>query len=154
MIELPSIWLSGVSDITFRDIGVSGPLPLLIGVDSNMSLISSAPLANLHFIDCDFAVQFNSSPLPGPATWIGSNALWIYFDNCLWQANKSALVTSDERAAVLMKSTGGVTSGLVYISKSNSSGGGGVRWYKQPGSSSVYIDGFCGRRRRPIAARI
>ena len=142
LIELPSIWLSGVSDITFRDIGVSGPLPLLIGVDSNMGLISSAALANLHFIDCDFQVQFNSSPLPGPATWIGSNALWIYFENCLWQANKTAPVTSDERAAVLMKATGGATSGLVYISHSNSSGGGGVRWYKQAGSSSVYIDGF------------
>ena len=142
MIELPSIWLSGVSDITFRDIGAFGPLPLLIGVDSNMSVVSSAPLANLHFVNCNFGVQFNSTPLPGPATWIGSNALWIYFDNCLWEANKSALVTSDERAAVLMKSTGGLTSGLVYISKSNSSGGGGVRWYKQQGSSSVYIDGF------------
>ena len=142
MIELPSIWLSGVSDITFRDIAVTGPLPLLIGVDSNMGLVSSLPLANLHFIDCNFAVQFNSSPMPGPATWIGSNALWIYFDNCLWQANKTAAVTSDERAAVLIKSTGGATSGLIYISNSNSSGGGGVRWYKQQGSSSVYIDGF------------
>jgi hypothetical protein len=142
LIELPSIWLSGVSDITFRDIGVSGPLPLLIGVDSNMGLISSAPLANLHFTNVNFSVQFNSSPLPGPATWIGSNALWIYFDNCLWEANKTALVSSDERAAVLMKSTGGMTSGLVYITKSNSSGGGGVRWYKQQGSSIVNIDGF------------
>ena len=142
MIELPSVWLSGVSDITFQDIGVSGPLPLLIGVDSNMGLISSPPLSNLHFTDCNFAVQFDSSAMPGPATWIGSNALWIYFDNCLWQANNTAAVTSDERAAVLIKSTGGATSGLIYISNSNSSGGGGVRWYQQRGSSSVYIDGF------------
>jgi hypothetical protein len=142
MIELPSIWLSGVSDISFRDVSVGGPLPLLIGVDSNMGLISSPPMANLHFMNVNFSVQFNSSPLPGPATWIGSNALWIYFDNCLWEANKTALVTSDERAAVLLKSTGGQTSGLVYISKSNSSGGGGVRWYKQQGSSIVNIDGF------------
>jgi hypothetical protein len=68
--------------------------------------------------------------------------LWVYFDNCLWEANKTAAVTSDERAAVLMKSTGGMTSGLVYITNSNSSGGGGVRWYKQQGSSTVNINGF------------
>jgi hypothetical protein len=158
MAALPSIWLSGTADISFTGIEVLSPLPLLLGVDSNMSLTSSPPMANLHFTDCSFEVtsldfpfsgfptdydSIGPNPLAGPATWIGSNVLWVYFDNCLFVANPLASVASDERAAVLMKSLpGGLTSGLVYFTHSNSTRGGGVRWYQQLGSSSVYIDGW------------
>lgn len=108
-----------------------------------MVLNAATPESDIHFIDDTFAVSTGSgNTLSGPATWIGSNLLWGYFDNCNWETNPNAPVASDQRAAMLMKSTGGATSGLIKIWHGNSAGGGGIRWYQQAGSSGFTVDGF------------
>lgn len=136
---VPAILINGYSQ-TLSNIVLEHPyVGIELGGDSNGTGCTTAT-ANLNLFNIKVEDHLDSA-LFGPGLNISCNVLWGHVANSYFAGNPSALVSSDNRAGVLMNAgIGNGASGLITLENITTAGGGGLRMYGNGnGDSSVVI---------------
>lgn len=96
----PTIWLSGVSGVTFRNLASQYPQSFArIGVNSNGNKNDGCGGSDITFDNCSGNVGGGSSAY-GPVFDIGPNLFWVRLTNCACQCNALADANTAQRAAI------------------------------------------------------
>lgn len=95
----PTIWLSGVTGVTFRNLSSQYPGSFAwVGTNSNGNKNDACGGSDIIFDNCGGNVAGGSSAF-GPVFDIGPNLFWLRFTNCACQCNSLADANSRERSA-------------------------------------------------------
>jgi hypothetical protein len=122
----PPLWIANTSTpMEFDHLGFfSGPQAVRLGITSTGARTGGG-VSTITFkgdgFEPDSSVAGN-----GPAVDIGGSSFWIYFDDCEFLANSNTGKTAGSDAAMTMvinPTPAGNSSGLIFISHSNESGG-------------------------------
>lgn len=136
----PTIWIAGTDiPIHFENVAIMHPaVAIRLGVGSNG--IRNVDTSTVSFYNV--GAQVHNVAGSGPTVDIGY-AYWIWFTRCVFSSNSAEPLSSDKRAAILVKPTApaGVmapSSGLLTISDCNFNTGG-IKYYAGDSGWSLLV---------------
>jgi hypothetical protein len=102
---------------------IGGGRGLVIGEDSNGGRTGTGVVANAWLENTSFAAN-TSSASNGPSIDITGSSFQIYFDNFVVNANTTAIIGSNQGAAMLLDGTNNNGVGLIHVNHAHFNGGG------------------------------
>jgi hypothetical protein len=138
----PSIWLSGVSNVVFRNMvtfSTSGIQPLrgiVVGETSGHDRRGVGSCSGITFDNVDPSLF--GGPGSGPGMDITGSSFWITIQRSLVNGAYGQSLNSDNRAAILIDGALNDGNGLIFVTDTNVNGGG-VKYVpgRNPGSLVV-----------------
>jgi len=125
----PTFRFSGVNvGITMSNIQVQYPGRFMtIGIDSDGSK-TGALGASAGFEFHNISWNLNQVAGNGPGVEIGPGSFWIWFDHCTIAGNSAEVSSSDKHAGLLIDPVSVYSTGLIYVTNSIGTRGGGIKF--------------------------